>query len=158
MNWVGHLWLEKEKNRSNLVLRNRENEETDWFSSSYPAGSDFDPWIGKIPRRMEWLPTPVFFPGESHGQRSLEGYSPWSCKEWDPTEWLISSFSLFLKPKLESAVTKSWTRLIIGLIISLSHFLKPKLESARCPTLWRAKFTGWDPGRQTVGAISPNAW
>ena len=34
-------------------------------------------WVGKIPGRREWQPTPVFLPGESHGQRSLEGYSPW---------------------------------------------------------------------------------
>ena len=39
-----------------------------------------DPW------RREWLPTPVFLPGESHGQRSLAGYSPWSHKESDMTE------------------------------------------------------------------------
>ena len=31
----------------------------------------FDPWVGKIPWRKEWQPTPVFLPGESHGQRSL---------------------------------------------------------------------------------------
>ena len=31
----------------------------------------FDPWVGKIPWRREWLPIPVFLPGESHGQRSL---------------------------------------------------------------------------------------
>ena len=31
----------------------------------------FDPWIGKIPWRREWQPTPVFLPGESHGRRSL---------------------------------------------------------------------------------------
>ena len=31
-------------------------------------------------------PTPVFLPGESHGQRSLLGYSPWGCKESDMTE------------------------------------------------------------------------
>jgi len=41
----------------------------------------FDPWVGKIPRRREWLPTPVFLLGEFHGQRSLVEYSPWSCKE-----------------------------------------------------------------------------
>ena len=35
----------------------------------------------KIPWRREWLPTPVFLPGEFHGQRSLAGYSPWGCKE-----------------------------------------------------------------------------
>ena len=40
----------------------------------------FDPWVGKIPWRRKWQPTPVFFPGESHGQRSLEGYSPWGHK------------------------------------------------------------------------------
>ena len=34
----------------------------------------FCPWIGKIPWRRAWQPTPVFLPGESHGQRSLAGY------------------------------------------------------------------------------------
>ena len=38
------------------------------------------------PLEKKWLPTPVFMPGESHGQRSLVGYSPWGCKEWDTTE------------------------------------------------------------------------
>ena len=42
----------------------------------------FSPWIGKIPWRREWLPTPVFLPGEFHGQRSLAGYSPWNAKNW----------------------------------------------------------------------------
>jgi len=37
----------------------------------------FDPWVGKIPWRREWQPTPVFLPGEFHGQRSLAGYSLW---------------------------------------------------------------------------------
>ena len=41
---------------------------------------EFSPWVGKIPWRKKWLPTPVFLPGESHGQRSLEDYSPWDCK------------------------------------------------------------------------------
>jgi len=36
----------------------------------------FDPWVRKIPWRRKWQPTPVFLPGESHGQRSLVGYSP----------------------------------------------------------------------------------
>ena len=36
----------------------------------------FDPWVGKIPWRRKWQPTPVLLPGESHGQRSLAGYSP----------------------------------------------------------------------------------
>ena len=36
----------------------------------------FDPWVGKIPWSRAWQPTPVFLPGEPHGQRSLAGYSP----------------------------------------------------------------------------------
>ena len=48
----------------------------------------FDIWARKIPWRREWLPTPGFLPGEFHGQRSLEGYSPWGHKESDMTEWL----------------------------------------------------------------------
>ena len=43
----------------------------------------FDPWAGKIPWRRAWQPTLVFLPGESRGQRSLVGYSPWgSQKVW----------------------------------------------------------------------------
>jgi len=34
----------------------------------------FSPWVGKILWRRAWQPTPVLFPGESHGQRSLMGY------------------------------------------------------------------------------------
>ena len=41
----------------------------------------FYSWIGKIPWRRAQQPTPVFLPGESHGQRSLVGHSPWGCKE-----------------------------------------------------------------------------
>ena len=51
----------------------------------------FDPWIGMIPWRREWQPTPVFLPGESHGQRSLGGYSPWGHKELDMTDWLSTA-------------------------------------------------------------------
>ena len=40
------------------------------------------------PWRMKCLPTPVFSPGEFHGQRSLTGYSPWGSKESDMTERL----------------------------------------------------------------------
>ena len=40
-----------------------------------------DPWVRKNPWRKAWQPTPVFLPGEPHKQGSLEGYSPWGCKE-----------------------------------------------------------------------------
>ena len=40
----------------------------------------FNPWLRKVPWRRKWQPTPVFLPGEAHGQRSLMGYSPWGHK------------------------------------------------------------------------------
>ena len=48
----------------------------------------FNPWVGKIPWRRGWLPTPVSLSGEFHGQRSLVGYSPRGLKESDTTERL----------------------------------------------------------------------
>ena len=46
----------------------------------------FNPWVLKIPLWKKWPPPPVFLPGESRGQRSLVGYSPWGHKESDMTE------------------------------------------------------------------------
>ena len=48
----------------------------------------FSPWVRKIPWRRPWQPIPVFLPGESYGQRSLAGYSPWGRKESETTERL----------------------------------------------------------------------
>ena len=53
----------------------------------------FEFWVRKICWRREWLPIPVFFPGESHGQRTLEGYNPQGHKESDRTEQLTLSLS-----------------------------------------------------------------
>ena len=70
---------------------------------SFPGGSDGtesacnvgDP--GSIPgwgrSPGEGLPTPIFLPGKSCGQRSLTGYSPWDCKESDMTAWLTHTLS-----------------------------------------------------------------
>ena len=44
------------------------------------------PGLGRFPWRRAWQPNPVFLPGESYGQRSLAGYSPWGYKESDTTE------------------------------------------------------------------------
>ena len=61
----------------------------------FPGGSDgkksacsagFDPWVAKIPWKREWQSTPVFLPGEFHGQRNLVSYGPWGLKELDTTE------------------------------------------------------------------------
>ena len=52
----------------------------------------FDPCVRKIFWRRKLQPTPVFLPGESHGWRSLAGYSPWGHKESDTTERLPFHF------------------------------------------------------------------
>ena len=52
---------------------------------------DLIPGLGKIPWRRARQPTPVFLTGESHGQRSLAGYSSWDCKELDTTEQLSTN-------------------------------------------------------------------
>ena len=72
----------------------------DHLVTGFPGGSEvkasarnegdpgFNPWVRKIPWRRKWQPTPVFLPGESHGRRSLVGYSPWGHNESDMTERL----------------------------------------------------------------------
>ena len=51
-----------------LVVKN-------WSADAGDMRRGFDPWVGKIPWRRAWQPTPAFLPGESHRQRSLAGYS-----------------------------------------------------------------------------------
>ena len=61
----------------------------------------FDIWGKKILWRKAWQSTPVFLPSESHGQRSLTGYSPWDGKELDTTEatWQAMSSKVALVVK-----------------------------------------------------------
>ena len=87
------------------------------FLWGFPGGSDGKvsacnagdlgsiPGSGRFPWRRKWRPTPVFLPGEFHERRSLEGYSPWGCKESGTTEQLrflscflrVTKFLLTLK-------------------------------------------------------------
>ena len=56
-----------------------------------------DPWVGKIPWRKEWQPTPVFLPGESHGQKILAGCSTGSQRvrhNWVTNTFILPSFPL----------------------------------------------------------------
>ena len=62
----------------------------------------FGPWVGKILWRRKWKPTPVCLPGESHGQRSLVGYSPWGHKELDMTKATSHTHTHELWTKLEN--------------------------------------------------------
>ena len=67
---------------------------SDGKESAYSAGD----W-SLIPWRREWLPTPIFLPGEFHGQSSLAGYRPWCCKELNTTDRLaLIVFSIVVVP------------------------------------------------------------
>ena len=67
----------------------------------------FDSWVGKIPWRRARQPTPLFLPGESHGQRSLAGHSPWGHKELDMTEQLSIALSCEDEIRSSSKVLKT---------------------------------------------------
>ena len=71
----------------------------------------FNPWVGKIPWKREWIPTPVFWPGEFHRQRSLAGYGSWGCKGSDTTEQLshvhIPHFKIFATAASDFSVAVS---------------------------------------------------
>ena len=71
-----------------------------WISGKEPAcqhrrhnSCSFNPWVGNIPWSRAWQSTPVFVPGESHGQKGLVGYSPRDRKELDTTERLTLTFT-----------------------------------------------------------------
>ena len=62
-----------------------------WVKNLPSMQETLETWVrmprsGRFPWSRAWQPTPVFLPGESYGQRSLEGYSPWGGKESDKTE------------------------------------------------------------------------
>ena len=76
----------------------------------------FDPCVWKMLWRRKWQPTPVFLPGKSHGQRSLEGFTPWGCKRVGhdlATEQQISlvSYIIFIELfHLSVLLYKNWIR------------------------------------------------
>ena len=65
----------------------------------------WETWIQSLgwenPLEKGRLPTPVFWPGKFHGQRSLVGYSPWGCKGSDTTEHTQREFHyIYMKVKV----------------------------------------------------------
>ena len=81
----------------------------------------FDPWVRKISWRRKWQPTAVFLCGKSHGQRSLEGYIPWSHKSWTQLDrsmyfpytdkpWLLTSLKLEMGEHVLSTIWENIRR------------------------------------------------
>ena len=78
-----HLHLSSEKGRIMTWTRSLEGLHCCLSAKESACQSwrhGFIPWVRKIPWRKKWQPTPVFFPGKSHGQRSLAGDSSWGHK------------------------------------------------------------------------------
>ena len=88
------------KSQTTAQLHSSQIHLTPISHQDFPGGSDgksiclqcrrpgLDPLVGKIPWRRKWQPTPVFFPGKSHGRMNQADYSPWGRKESDMTEQL----------------------------------------------------------------------
>ena len=107
--------------------------------------------MGKIPWRRAWQPTPVLLPGESHGQRSLVSYSPWSCKESDTTEVTWHACTRALQwPSLTSVSKKRNTTLDYE-----NHCLFSKMQSLN-REIWKHIENCWqEQERQKAGALFP---
>ena len=77
----------------------------------------FSPWIGKVPWRREWQPTPVFLPGESHRWRSLAGYSHEVEKSW--TRLKQFSTALIKQEYKCQPLTSWWSTMRLGCICEI---------------------------------------
>ena len=109
-----------------------------------------DPWVGKIPWRRKWQPTPVFLPGKSHGWMSLAGYSPWGCKESDTTEQLhYLSFSLWTKSRTchltafwsQAGYFTSWALLSSSIKQSKLRYTQQVIVKIKYGNTWEDTFT-----------------
>ena len=102
-----------------------------WLNGEEPACHGrrpvFNPWVGKIPWRRKWQPTPVFLPGKSHEQRSLVGYSPWSHRVRH--DWVHTSFSA-MSQKFQQI-------LLVNTFISTSGIILPSTQKGdNLPSDW----------------------
>ena len=87
----------------------------------------FDLWVGKIPWRRAWQPTPVVLPGKSHGQRILAEHSPWGSQTVRHDEQLNHHHHV-------QAKKVQWThgRSTVGqTMVPLSSFMPLKLPKIR---------------------------
>ena len=110
---------------------------------------EFNPWVGRIPWKRAWWPTPIFLPGESHGQRSLVGYSPWGHRvehDWSDLActhvWLFH-WDKFLEVKLLLPNSKN---ILLHIVTTAAKSLQS------CPTLCDP-IDGSPPGSPVPGIL-----
>ena len=119
----------------NLRLTSWLNSKESTWNEGWCRKSGFNPWVRKIPWRRAWQPTPVFWPGKSHGQRSLAGYSPWGCKrvgqDWSfLQDWSIEESNEGMKVK----VAQSCLTLCNPMVYTVHGILQTRiLEWVDCP-------------------------
>ena len=139
--------------------------QADWsrthFVKGFPGGSDskesacqcrrcrFYPWVRKIPWRRAWKPTPVLLPGESHGQRSLVGYSPRGPKESDMTDWLPLSLHFQQSTSTATATDRTTIRSRLSALQGLLMILIAALEGRMTDTADAQKLTFQETHLQT---------
>ena len=78
----------------------------------------FPPWVGKIPWRRKWQPTPVFLPGEFHGQRSLAG-SKWVGWQRVGHDWVTNACDC--RPTAKYKINKNYH---MWVFISVNHCMR----------------------------------
>ena len=88
---------------------------------------DLDSWVGKIPWKRKWQPIPVFLPEKSHGQRSLEGYSPWSNKQLDATYQLSTQKVYHCEGKKKLHIYKT-VEIIVLVLCKWNSWLRIKFS------------------------------
>ena len=87
----------------------------------------FNPWVGKIPWKRKWQPTPVFLLGISQGRRSLAGYSPWDRKESGMTEHACMHISININIALDRLWSECLSEYNLIFPLSLPFFFLPIL-------------------------------
>ena len=140
---IGYDWVTKHSMLCNIVMINQASLVAQLVKNLLQCRRlRFDPWVGKIPWRRKWQPTPVHLPGESHGQRSQASYSPWGPKELDMTVGLFtfndkpaSNINVVYKTQIESS--RGTQSLFMYLQIQQTLIRLQRLKKVFCMHWWR---------------------
>ena len=138
----GNNWILKNQVKFSYVINAIEIMSSEYLILGFPDGS----W------RRKWQPTPVLLPGESHGGRSLIGYSPWGCKESDTTEWLHTHTHTHTHTQVVQMVKKppamqeTWVR-----SLGWEDLLEKEMATHSSILAWRTPWTEEPDGLQSMG-------